>query len=128
MKLSRITKSSDYKRILQASDRKKFVCQGFVCIVLIKDPSVRSSADEGFSTENTIRYGYVAAKRSVGNAVSRNRCKRRLRELAALILTQYGNPYAEYVFIARKPLVDMPFQLLEEDMKRCLKKYNLGSA
>ena len=113
MRLLRITKSSDYKRILQDSGRDKFVSQSFVCIGL----SFAEPLDQP-----SVGYGYVVSKRSVGNAVLRNKCKRRLRSLATLILPQYGKQYTDYIFIARKSLIDSSFESLKKEMRRCLKK------
>ena len=44
--------------------------------------------------------GFTASKK-VGNAVARNRAKRRLRELAREILGAHGMPDNDYVLIAR---------------------------
>ena len=46
------------------------------------------------------RVGFTASKR-VGNAVARNRAKRRLRAAAASVLPLHGKPGTEYVLIAR---------------------------
>ena len=44
--------------------------------------------------------GFTATKK-IGNAVIRNRAKRRLREAARVLLPQHGKPGWDYVFIAR---------------------------
>ena len=46
------------------------------------------------------RIGFTASRR-VGNAVARNRAKRRLREAAAAVLARHGRPGTDYVLIAR---------------------------
>ena len=48
----------------------------------------------------TIRVGYTASKR-VGNAVTRNRAKRRMRAAVAETLAFYGTPGTDYVLIGR---------------------------
>jgi ribonuclease P protein component len=47
-----------------------------------------------------VRVGFTASRR-VGNAVARNRAKRRLRAAAAEVLGRHGRPGTDYVLIAR---------------------------
>ncbi|MDQ7019974.1 MAG: ribonuclease P protein component [Robiginitomaculum sp.] len=66
-----------------------------------------------------VRIGFTAS-RKVGNAVARNRCKRRLREAARALLPLYGRPGWDYVFIARAGTRPRPWQALLDDVKGAL--------
>lgn len=66
-----------------------------------------------------IRSGFTATKK-IGNAVIRNRAKRRLREAARLLLPLHGLPGHDYVFIARNGTADRDWQGLLDDVKAAL--------
>jgi ribonuclease P protein component len=63
--------------------------------------------------------GFTATKK-IGNAVVRNRAKRRLRECARLLLPLHGRPAHDYVFIARQGCADRPWARLLDDVKSAL--------
>ena len=70
----------------------------------------------------TIRVGFTCSKK-VGNAVARNRAKRRLREVARLSLQGLGRPGWDYVLIGRRDeTAARPFELLREDFETALRK------
>lgn len=63
--------------------------------------------------------GFTATKK-IGNAVTRNRAKRRLREAARVLLPQHGQPGWDYVFIARMETADIAWTRLLDDMESAL--------
>ena len=77
-------------------------------------------ANEDHSRE-TIRVGFTASKK-VGNAVTRNRAKRRLRAAAAEVLTGSGRPGADYVIVARSTTVDRSYAALVADLETALRQ------
>ncbi|MGI3168877.1 ribonuclease P protein component [Pseudooceanicola sp. C21-150M6] len=69
-----------------------------------------------------IRVGFTCSKK-VGNAVARNRAKRRLREVARLVLSQHGRAGWDYVLIGRAgATAERPFTDLQGDLAYALKK------
>ena len=65
-----------------------------------------------------IRVGFTASKK-VGNAVTRNRAKRRLRALARTVLAGQGQPGWDYVLVARAgETVSRNFADMERDLAR----------
>jgi len=70
----------------------------------------------------TIRVGYTCSKK-VGNAVARNRAKRRLRALAREVLPKKGSQGWDYVLVGRKEeTATRPMTALIADLERALTK------
>ena len=67
----------------------------------------------------TVRLGFTAT-RKVGNAVIRNRAKRRLREAARATVPRLAVPGSDYVFVARMGTADRPWDRLLDDVKSAL--------
>lgn len=67
------------------------------------------------------RLGIVASRR-VGNAIARNRAKRRLRELFRRRNPQDQERHLDVVAIAKADMVDAPFQTIQADFLAALAK------
>ena len=69
-----------------------------------------------------LRVGFTCSKK-VGNAVARNRAKRRLREIARLILPQFGQIGHDYVLIGRANVTAATkFTALQDELLASLQK------
>jgi len=104
----RLRKRADFLRAARAraAHTKGFVLQA----------RQRAPEDDPGAT----RVGFSCSKK-VGNAVARNRAKRRLREIARLTLPAHGRPGWDYVLIGRKDsTAALPFEQLRTDLQRAL--------
>ncbi len=67
-----------------------------------------------------VRVGYTASKK-IGNAVARNRAKRRLREVVRAVLPGAGMPGWDYVLVARPGVtVSRDFAVMLDDLRGAL--------
>jgi len=72
--------------------------------------------------DSRIRVGFTCS-RKVGNAVTRNRAKRRLRAVARETLPGMGQPGWDYVLIGRAgETVTRPFDELRRDLSHALRR------
>jgi ribonuclease P protein component len=68
-----------------------------------------------------IRVGFTVS-RKVGNAVTRNRVRRRLREVARQIIPGRARPDLDYVLVGRQAAIGRNFEALREDLCEALKR------
>jgi ribonuclease P protein component len=69
------------------------------------------------------RYGFVVSK-SLGNAVTRNRARRVLREAVRLLHPRL-RPGMDAVLIARRPLVEQPFDVVMRTVEELCRRAEL---
>ena len=104
-KIDKITKRSDY---LRASKSKYFRSNSFII-------QFYNRADDLGP-----RYGVTATKK-IGNAIKRNKAKRRIRNLVKDLLPKYGKNGYDYVFIAKENLINEDWEVLKEESTSVLK-------
>lgn len=72
--------------------------------------------------DGPMRVGFTCSKK-VGNAVARNRAKRRLREIARLVLPQHGHLGWDYVLVGKRDVTaQTDFAQMQRDLIRALRK------
>lgn len=104
--IERLKKRADFLRLRQGEFARP---KGFYLQAM---PNARSIT----------RVGFTASKK-IGNAVTRNRAKRRLRALAHDVLGLYGRAGWDYVFIAKNEItVEREYENLLKDAHWALRK------
>lgn len=68
-----------------------------------------------------VRLGFTCSKR-VGNAVARNRARRRLKAAADEVALALAAPGCDYVLIGRPQTIDCPYDALLRDMRRAFQQ------
>ncbi|MEO9634471.1 MAG: ribonuclease P protein component [Parasphingorhabdus sp.] len=105
-----IRKRADF---LAANRGKRFVTPSFVLL------AHRRSSDHPIPA-GTIRQGITVTKK-IGNAVARNRMKRRFRALLANILPSNGITGVDHIMIGRKANKEVDFATLTTELEKGLK-------
>ncbi len=83
-----------------------------------------SGDDDAAIAATTARIGFTAS-RKVGGAVARNRAKRRLRAVAALVMPARAVPGHDYVLVARSSVLTCAFATLAADLTTAMNELAL---
>ena len=105
--------------LLVAAQGRKWVAPG-----LILQANPHSAAATLGSTESAapaLRVGFTVS-RKVGNAVVRNRVRRRLRAAAELVIPLLARQDCDYVVIGRRQSLKRPFPALVQDLEQAIRK------
>jgi len=93
---------------LATAKGKRFIAGTFILQMLARS--------EGHPAEPAARFGFTVTKK-MGNAVIRNRIKRRLREAVRLAGQRHALMGNDYVMIPRHKAKDCAFDVLLRDME-----------
>ncbi|WP_166646252.1 ribonuclease P protein component [Zavarzinia compransoris] len=97
-----------------AGARRKFTTPGLMLQAMARPDSDAAAARVGFT-----------ASRKVGNAVTRNRAKRRLRALAAEVIGNRAFGATDYVLVCRQETAVRPYGDLRRDLEQALARLKL---
>ncbi len=124
--IGRLKRRAEFLQVAAAN--RKWVAPGLILQVR-RQPSTESESDDppraapAKVVREPVRVGFTAS-RKVGNAVARNRARRRLRAVAREVLDR-AEPGNDFVLIARPATVDRDYQALVGDLVAGLKRLKL---
>ena len=111
--LPRLTRRAEFLKV--AAAHRKWVAPG-----LILQAAQAPEADDE-ATPAAWRVGFTAS-RKVGNAVARNRARRRLRAVSAAVLPAHAAMGHDFVLIARTGTLTRPYPALIGDLEEGLRR------
>jgi ribonuclease P protein component len=117
--LVRLKRRADFMRVARAG--RRFAAPGLVLQVADRQTSHPAGAGEGSGA--VVGIGFTASKK-VGNAVARNRAKRRLRAAVMAVMPGHAAANHDYVLIGRKATLQRPHGELLADLRRALRRTN----
>ncbi len=112
-----IKKRKDYLAV--AAYGRKWITPSF--ILQMRPRKLENPEGNG---ELSIRLGITASKKT-GNAVRRNRIRRRLKALARHFLPEYCKENVDIVIIARHNIWDKSYSDIQQDLLKALTKLDL---
>ena len=115
MRLATLKKRSDFLRVRAAGYR--WAAPGLV----LQAAPAPAGKDTG---AELARVGYTASRR-IGNAIARNRAKRRLRAAVAHVMPASAQCGCDYVVIARAATLTRPFDALLGDLAAALSRVSV---
>jgi len=120
--IGRLKRRAEFLQVAAAN--RKWVAPGLILQVR-RQPSPESPSDDAprAARLEPVRVGFTAS-RKVGNAVKRNRARRRLRAVAAEVLSK-AEPGTDFVLIARAATIGRDYHALVGDLVAGLKRLKL---
>lgn len=112
--IPRLKRRPEFLRV--AKSKRKWVARG-----LILQARNSISKDRVGGGTGDVRVGFTVSKK-VGNAVKRNRARRRLREAALQVMSVHAKPGFDYVIIGRYATLGRRFEGLLSDLEIALEK------
>ena len=110
--VERLKRRTEFLRV--AAGRQKAAAPGLV----LQARATEADADPSSAAP---RIGFTAS-RKVGNAVARNRARRRLRAAVQAVIPLHAMPGFDYVIVARQATLKRSFPALLADLEGALKR------
>jgi ribonuclease P protein component len=120
--LLRLKRREDFLRV--AAARKRWVTPAFILQVR-ESPADESPSTSVARTAREVRVGFTVS-RKVGNAVVRNRVRRRLRAAVDAIVPDRASPGFDLVLIGRIGGLTHPFDKIKSDLALALSRMGVA--
>ena len=122
--LVRLKRREEFLRV--AGARRKWVAPGLILQARPAVTPARGLPGKGGATGPAaigegVRVGFTVS-RKVGNAVARNRARRRLRAAAAEVMPRHAKAAHDFVVIGRSATLTRPYAALVGDLKTALRR------
>ena len=104
--------------------RKDFVLSNKFAKKIFSKNFIIQKYTNSYSIDLNLKFGFTATKK-IGNAVTRNRAKRRMRALVSRFVKEDINSFdnkSSYVLVAKSSLNKALFINLYSEMQQCLNK------
>ncbi len=121
MQLTTLKKRHEYLRV-RGGQR----CQNVAFILEAKPRAAASGAPSDVAAtlpDQPLgpRFGFTITKK-IGNAVTRNRIRRRLKHALSQLAGEFAQPGYDYVVVGRRRAATQPYSDLKKDLERCLQR------
>jgi ribonuclease P protein component len=117
--LDRLKKRSEFLAVAAAN--RRWTTPG---LVLQARPYPASDDKTDMPPADGLRVGFTATKK-IGNAVKRNRARRRLRAAVDEVLRGSGASGADLVLVARQGTIARPYAELKSDLTAALRRFGI---
>jgi ribonuclease P protein component len=121
-RIGRLKQRSEFLKV--AAARRKWVAPGLILQARQDEGKDTLGADPRPAGKFDLRLGFTVSKK-VGNAVQRNRARRRLRAIAGDIMGRHAAAHVDYVLIGRRDTLARPFPALCDDLRTALRGMKL---
>jgi len=124
-RLRRLRRRPEFLRVQR--NGRRFATPGLVLQACpVHQPATLSgpAGSSGSAHLDDIGIGFTASKK-VGNAVARNRARRRLKALVREHMPTAAKPGVDYVVIARQGTITRPWPALQQDFMAALKRLKM---
>lgn len=120
--ITTLKKKKDFDRV--SNDGKYVICKNFIIqFCERKDEFLYYNLDFIYLSKYSSRYGIIASKK-IGNAVSRNLAKRKIRSLVRETFPRFSQSEFDYVIIAKKGILKTKFTTLKDEFTKNIELIN----